>query len=180
MNTLKQLAAAGLLAAAGCAALAQPQTPPQPMPMPMPMQPGQPPMMMRGDHGDRRAMMEQHRARRLGELKQKLQISAAQEGAWTNWTNALKPGARPQRPNFVEFARMTTPQRIDKMRELRNARNAERDRRGDATKAFYAQLNAQQQKVFDEQSMGMMGRGGKGRHGGMGGMGMGMGHHGGR
>ena len=162
MTHFKQLAIAGLLAGLGFAAAAQPQMPMQPGPG------GQPHMMMRGDRG---AMMQERMARRLGELKQRLQISAAQDGAWTYWTHAMKPGARPQRPNFVEMARMTTPQRIDRMRELRNARNAEHDRRADATKAFYAQLNAAQQKTFDEQSMGFF-RGGKGgRHGG------GMGHH---
>ena len=161
MNTVrKQLAVAGLLAGLGFAAFAQPQ-------QPMPMQPGQgqPHMMMHGgDHGQ---MMQERMARRLNDLKQQLQITAAQEGAWNNWTQSMRPAAnRPQRPNFVEMARMTTPQRIDRMRELRNQRNAEHDRRADATKAFYAQLSAQQQKVFDEQSMGLFGRGGGGRHGG--------------
>ena len=163
----KHLLAAGLLAGFAFGAVAQTQ------PMPAP---GQPPMMSRGERGgmmDRGRMMQERMARRQAEMKQKLQITPAQEGAWNNWTQTMRPpAARPQRPNFVEFARMTTPQRIDRMREMRNQRNAERDRRGDATKAFYAQLSPQQQKVFDEQSFGMMGRGGKGGRGGH------RGHHG--
>ncbi|MBC5763789.1 Spy/CpxP family protein refolding chaperone [Ramlibacter albus] len=161
MNTSKTLLAAALAATLAAGAFAQAQ--------PMPPQPGQPPMMMRGDHGpDRARMMQERMARRQAELKAKLQITPAQEGAWNAWTQAMRPAAnRPQRPNFVEFARMTTPQRIDRMRELRNQRNAEQDRRGEATKAFYSQLSPAQQKVFDEQSFERFGRGGErgGHHG---------------
>jgi periplasmic protein CpxP/Spy len=129
---------------------------------PAPAQPGHPHMMMRGDHADRGRMMQERMARRHADLKAKLQITPAQEAAWNAWTQSIRPAAnRPQRPNFVEMARLTTPQRIDRMRELRAQRIAAHDRRADATKAFYGQLSAAQQKVFDEQSFGMSGRGGK-------------------
>ena len=52
---------------------------------------------------------------------------------------------------------------------MRAQRSAEQDRRGDATKSFYAQLSAPQQKAFDEVSLKFMGRG---HRGGM------RGHHG--
>lgn len=164
-RTLKPLIAAALLAGLGFGAVAQPQ----------PMQPGQPPAMARGEHrGDRARFMQERMAHRAAELKAKLQITPAQEGAWSTWTQSMRPtGPRPQRPNFVEFARMTTPQRIDRMRELRNERIARQDRRAEATKAFYAQLSPAQQKVFDEQPMGF-GRGHGGKRGGHGG---GMRHH---
>jgi periplasmic protein CpxP/Spy len=170
-STRKHILAAALVAVLGAGAFAQTQ--------PAPAQPGQPPMMMmmhrgeRADHGaDRARMMQERMARRHAEFKAKLQITPAQEAAWNAWTQAMRPAAnRPQRPNLVEIARMTTPQRLDKRREMRNARNAEQDRRADATKAFYGQLSAAQQKTFDEQSFGMMGRGGRGGHrGGHGGM----------
>jgi hypothetical protein len=159
MKSLQQLAAAGLLAGLGAAAFAQAQ------PQAMPMQPGQPPMMMEHDRMNPQ-MMQERMNRRFAALKQQLQVTPAQDAAFNQWQQAMRPtGQRPQRPNFVEFARMTTPQRIDRLRELRAQRNAEQDRRADATKAFYAQLNPQQQKTFDEQSFGFMGRGGR-RHGG--------------
>jgi len=92
-------------------------------------------------------------AQRLADLKQKLQITPAQEGAWTAFTTALQPTQPMQRPNRDEFAQLTTPERIDRMRQLRNQRMAEMDRRGDATKTFYAALTPAQQKVFDAQTL---------------------------
>jgi hypothetical protein len=67
-----------------------------------------------------------------------------------------------------EFAHLSTPERLDRMRALRTQRNAEMDRRADATKAFYAQLTPPQQKAFDEVALKFMrGRHGHGGHHGM-------------
>jgi Spy/CpxP family protein refolding chaperone len=60
-----------------------------------------------------------------------------------------------------ELARLTTPERIDRMRQLRAEQTAAMDRRFEATKAFYAQLTPPQQKAFDEASLSFLG----GRHG---------------
>ncbi|WP_041674912.1 Spy/CpxP family protein refolding chaperone [Ramlibacter tataouinensis] len=100
---------------------------------------------------------------RMTELKQKLQISGSQESAWTSFTNALRPQGKPQRPDREALARMATPDRIDHLRALRNERMAEMDRRGEATKAFYASLTTEQKKVFDEATLR---RGHHGHHGG--------------
>ena len=152
----RHLIAAGLVAALGIGAIAQaqPQTPPA--------GPG-------GRHDP--AQMEQFRARmqermaaRMAELKQKLQISAGQEAAWTTWTAAMKPTPH-QRGERGEFDKLTTPERIDRMRALRAQRNAELDKRMDATKGFYAVLTPEQKKTFDAESLRFL-RGGKG--GGMG------------
>ena len=71
-----------------------------------------------------------------------------------------------QRPDHDAIARMTTPQRIDQMRQMRAQRNAEMDKRADATKTFYAQLTPPQQKAFDEVSLKFLaGRHGHRRHG---------------
>ena len=109
------------------------------------------------------ADMAERIAKRQAELKQKLAITPAQEGAWTTWTSAMKPPANLQRPNREEMAKLTTPERIDRMRQLRSVRMAEMDKRAEATKAFYATLNADQKKVFDAETA-RFGRGG--RHGG--------------
>jgi len=90
-------------------------------------------------------------AKRLGALKQKLQLSGAQEGSWNSYVAALKP-TRMQRPDRAELAKLSTPERIDRMRALRTARMAEMDKRGDATKTFYAALSTEQQKVFDQET----------------------------
>jgi periplasmic protein CpxP/Spy len=169
MNKLhRNLLTAAVLAAAGLAAVAQTQMPPAP-----PAGAGAP-RMMQGERGMDPARMQRFREermqRRLGELKQILQITPQQEGAWTSWTTALRP-AQFQRPSRVEFARMTTPERIDRMKALRAQRSAEMDKRLDATKTFYAGLSAEQKRLFDAQGMrfvrgGKGGRDGGGRDGG--------------
>lgn len=106
---------------------------------------------------------------RLAELKQKLQITPNQEQAWTSFAAAMQPPAQRARLDRDALSRMTTPDRLDQMRIVREQRNAEMDRRADATKAFYGQLNADQKKTFDSETARMF------QHRGMGG---GRHHHG--
>jgi protein CpxP len=95
------------------------------------------------------ARMQERMAKRQERLKQKLQLTPAQESAWTAYVAAMKPPANLQRPDRAELAKLTTPDRIDRMKALRNAHLAEMDKRGDATKTFYAALTAEQKKMFD-------------------------------
>lgn len=161
----KQFVAAACFALLGAAASAQPAQPavvaPGPAPAAMPG-PGAHPMMR-----ERFAHWQEHRAQRDNALKQILQIAPAQEGAWNTWIAARHTRPNVQRPNPGEFAQLTTPQRIDRMRELRAARDAEMDRRAEATKTFYAALTPGQQKAFDAltASRGFGGHGGH-HHGG--------------
>jgi len=97
------------------------------------------------------AKRQERMAKRLGALKQKLQLSGALEGSWNSYVAALKP-TRMQRPDRAELAKLSTPERIDRMRALRTVRTAEMDKRGDATKTFYAALSPEQQKVFDQET----------------------------
>jgi hypothetical protein len=112
---------------------------------------------MRDGHGMREGMREQFMARRLARLKEALRITPAQESAWTTYTTALRPAQR-QRPDIGEMARLSTPERIDRMRALRAQRMAEMDRRGEATKSFYAGLSAEQKRVFDQLTLRRGGR----------------------
>ena len=164
----RQLFASLLLAGFGAAALAQGA--------PATSAPGTPPRAeMREHHGPRdgaamHQRMEEHFAKRQAMLKQKLAITPQQEGAWNAWTAAVKPAPRnaQQRPDRAAFERMTTPERIDRMRAMRAERQAHMDARANATKVFYAALTPEQQKTFDQVSMRMMGghRGGhRGHHG---------------
>jgi periplasmic protein CpxP/Spy len=145
----RHLLAAGLIAAAGFGALAQAQSPAAPGAN------GRPDAARMEQF---RARMQQRMAERLGELKQKLAITPAQEGSWATWTAALQPAPH-QRPDRAQLQAMTTPERIDQMRALRAQRNAEMDRRMDATKAFYGSLSAEQKKVFDAESARFLARG---------------------
>jgi protein CpxP len=129
---------------------------------------------------DRKEMRKQrgeHMQRRAADLKAKLQLTPEQEGAWTTFTDAMKPQQRGAQLDWKGMRDLTTPERIDRMRAMRAQRDAEMDRRGEAAKAFYAQLNPAQQKTFDVQSQrmdprmhggehrGPAGHGGPGRHG---------------
>jgi hypothetical protein len=152
-------AAAVLCAGLSLAACAQPAPPPPAAAPPMAAPASRP-------HGDREAMrarMQERMARRFTELKQKLQITPAQEGAWNTFVAAMQP-AQHQRGDRAQFEQMTTPERIDRMRALRAEHIAEMDRRGDATKTFYATLTAEQKRVFDQESLRMF-RGARGEHG---------------
>ncbi|MDF1485654.1 Spy/CpxP family protein refolding chaperone [Ramlibacter sp. H39-3-26] len=145
MKPLQQrLAIATLLAAmGGTAAFAQPANTDAPK--------GPPPAgHMRHDmrHGDP-AKTEAFMARREAALKEKLQITASQEGAWTAFTTAMKPSTRPEPPARDEFDKLTTPERIDRLRALRSEHQAQMDQRMDAVKTFYAVLSPAQQKTFD-------------------------------
>jgi periplasmic protein CpxP/Spy len=156
-STTHRFIAAAIVAASATVSMAQ--TAPTPAPG------GQPPMMMRDSRGqlDGAERMQQHTQRRMERLKRILQITPQQEGAWNAWAAAMRPTPK-QRPNRDELARLTTPERIDRMKQMRATRMAEMDRRGDATKTFYTQLTPAQQKAFDEISMRFL-RGGRG-HGG--------------
>lgn len=103
------------------------------------------------------AKMEEMHAKRSAELKEKLKITPAQEGAWNTFTAAMKPPARDaaQRPDRAELEKLPTPERLDKMRALRtqhmNDMAAAMDKRDQATKTLYAALTPEQKKLFDAQ-----------------------------
>ena len=111
--------------------------------------------MNRMDPAKMQARMDKHHA----DLKAKLKITATQEAAWTTYVAAMKPSASKVTlsSEWAEVAKLPIPERIDKMKILRNQRitemNAAIDKRGDATKTLYATLMPEQQKAFDAHSM---------------------------
>lgn len=143
-SAYKHLVAATALALLGLTAAAQAPQPAVVAPRPAPAMQGQHPMMQH--HLERQ---QQRAAQRQERLKQILQITPAQEGAWSTWIASRQAGKSFRRGQRAELAQLTTPERIDRMRALRAARVAEADRRGEATKAFYAALTPAQQKAFD-------------------------------
>ncbi len=160
LKSVNSLLLIGIMATAGMAATAQPVVPPAGAPIAAPA---------KGGHqaGERRhdpAKMQAYKAKRQADLKAQLKLTPAQEGAWTAYTaSTQRPAyARPSAEQRAEFAKLTTPERIDKMRALRNQRmtemSAAMDKRDEATKTFYAALTADQKKVFDNQRMGPDGR----------------------
>jgi len=171
LKSVQSLVLAGILATAALAATAQTVAPAAPATAGAPAKAG-------GHHGDHMgrhdpAQMQARIAQHQVELKAKLKLTPAQEAAWTAFTASMQPpvhGARPDRAAMkAEIDKLTTPERIDKMRALRAERmaemNAAMDKRGNATKTFYAALSPEQQKVFDSQRMGRGGMGHGGHHG---------------
>ena len=153
----KRLFLAGLLAASlGSVAIAQnaPQaTAAQPAA-------GEASGRARMDPAQRQQRMAEHHAKRQAELKAQLKLTPAQEGAWNQYTSAMQPPAKGPRMERAEFDKLTTPQRIDRMQQRSAERQAQMKQRGDAVKAFYAQLTQAQQKTFDEQGARMAGQSG--------------------
>lgn len=150
----KHLIAAGLLAVLGLAATAQ--TPPS-----APTAADTVPRAQREHRGHfDAARMQERMAKQQADLKQKLQLTPAQESAWNAYTAALQPPANAMRPERGELARLTTPERIERMRAVHAARAAALDRRADAIMSLYAVLSPDQKKLFDAETA----RRGHGRH----------------
>ncbi len=160
MTHSKRLFLAAVLAASGSLALAQ--NPSQTATA----QPAAGESVQRAERMDparlQQRMAERH-ARRMADLKAQLRIEPQQEGAWSAYEAAMQPPAEPwrRRMNRDELAQLNTPQRIDRMQQLAAERQQRMQQRGEATKAFYAQLAPGQQQIFDQQAM----RGGKRGHG---------------
>lgn len=155
MKAVHRFVAGALLGASALGVLAQGMQPP----------PGPPPAAAHAREPGRfdPARFEQRMAQRQAEFKQKLQITPAQEGAWNTWVAAIRPPANwmeTKRARRAEMDRLATPERIDRMRAWRAERAAQQDRRGDATKAFYAVLTPYQRGLFDAR----MARHGERRH----------------
>ena len=107
---------------------------------------------------------QQFMRQRAEAFKQKLQLTPAQEPAWETFMQSMRPNAeaRQARLDMQGMDKLTTPERIDRMRAMRAQRAAEMDRRGDAVKTFYATLTPAQQKTFDAEGARMYGQ--RGRH----------------
>jgi periplasmic protein CpxP/Spy len=187
-----------MLAACGYAAVATAQTAAPATPAPAGAQSEMHNRMHMGDHssirermfGSHEERMAERMAKRQAALKAKLKITPAQEGAWTTFATAMKPpahmaggmGMQHDPKMIAEMDKLTTPERIDKMRTHRAERmaamNAEMDKRGAATKAFYAILSSEQKAVFDALAPHGERHGRHGMGGEHGGMGDGKGEHG--
>ena len=113
--------------------------------------------------------MQERHAKHLADLKTKLKLDASQQGAWSKFTSSMQPPPMAQRPDRsamrAEFEKMTTPQRLDRMQARQAERTAFATQRADATRAFYATLKPEQQKIFDAESMRFASRGEHGPRG---------------
>ncbi|MCD2512440.1 Spy/CpxP family protein refolding chaperone [Comamonas endophytica] len=100
-----------------------------------------------------RAAHEKRMAEKAQKFQAALQLTEAQQADWNRYREAIKPVRPAKHLDRESFAKLTTPQRIDHMQQRRAERNAQADRRAEATKAFYATLTPAQQKTFDAQTL---------------------------
>jgi protein CpxP len=139
-SVFKPILLAGLLASVSALSLAQPAAGPGPGAG----GPGGP-----GPNSEMRGRMQERMGQRVADIKAKLKLTPEQESAWNTYLSAMKPPADAKWPDRAEIDKLTTPERLDKMRELRKQRDAQMDKRDEATRTFYATLSAEQKKIFD-------------------------------
>ena len=155
----RQILWTGLLASAAFAASAQTPPPAAPAGATAPAAnaaaAGTPRMdHQHGDPAKRFEQMQQRKAKRLADLKEKLKLDASQESAWSSFAAAQQPPAPPaQRPSREDIAKLTTPERLDLMQKRQAERSAAFAKRADATRSFYAALKPEQQKTFDAETL---------------------------
>ena len=111
-----------------------------------------------GQFGER---MKQHQQR----LHDALKLTPQQEGAWTKFQESHPFAGNANRPDPADMAKLTAPERADRMLERQKQHQEAMNTHVAAMKDFYAQLTPEQKKVFDEQTM--MGMGKRGQRGGM-------------
>lgn len=106
------------------------------------------------DPAQRFERMHKRMVERQAQLKDKLKLTASQEAAWGNYTTALQPSVPPASPprERVDFSKLSTPERLDRMQARQAERQARFAQRAQATKQFYAQLTPEQQKTFDAET----------------------------
>ncbi len=98
---------------------------------------------------------EQRMEKRQQALHDQLKLSASQEKAWHNYSEAMK-SLLPKREDFKrdDWRSLSAPERSERMLSRAQER-VERMRKGnEAMKAFYAALSPEQKKVFDQEAFG--------------------------
>jgi periplasmic protein CpxP/Spy len=132
------------------------------------------------------AKMQAWHAKRMAGFKARLKITPEQEANWASFAASVTPSAMSspamaadhgaagmRRPNWAELEKLSTPERLDRLRALRESRElsdgrfkAERAKREDAIRVFYPTLQPEQKKVFDAAMMRLLQRrmGGHGDH----------------
>ena len=96
---------------------------------------------------------EDRHAARMTALKEKLKLEPSQQAAWDAFAASTQP-ARLHAGDAMraEAATLTTPQRLERMEAMAEMRHAQMTQRIAATRAFYAQLSAEQKQVFDAEA----------------------------
>ncbi|MBS1188149.1 MAG: hypothetical protein H6R04_2167 [Burkholderiaceae bacterium] len=103
----------------------------------------------RMDPAKRAETMKAWMEKRHAALHDKLKLNAEQETAWKAFVAGAIPPAMPMRMQRDEMAKLSAPQRAEKMLTFMKERQAHMETRLASLKKFYAVLTPEQQKVFD-------------------------------
>lgn len=90
---------------------------------------------------------QQANAEHLTQLKDKLNLSPDQQAAWEQYQTAIEPAAGQRGPRGDQSA-LTDEQKAERRTQAAAQRQAKKAARND----FYAQLNPEQQAVFDAET----------------------------
>lgn len=111
---------------------------------------------MHGDHKTNRLAGRQAERweKRMADLHASLKLTPTQAPAWDAFHTAVKPPVRAAQPEREDgprgdWAKLKTPDRLDRLRAWRQERETAATQRDEATRTFYATLNPEQQKTFD-------------------------------
>lgn len=116
-------------------------------------------MGMHHDEGRMHERMIKYWEKRQTELKAKLHLMPTQEEAWSAFVQSMKIQTKTlaQPMDRDTLAKLSTLERMDKMNAVHEANlatmQAHMKQRNEATRAFYNQLSAEQQKVFDAETL---------------------------
>lgn len=97
--------------------------------------------------------MKERMEKRAEALRAKLNLTADQQKAWEKYMAAMQPAApaaRPERLSRDEMAKLTAPERMERMHRMMQHAEQQMARHVAATRDFYAVLTPEQRKVFDE------------------------------
>ncbi|MEY2633748.1 MAG: hypothetical protein RIR00_2402 [Pseudomonadota bacterium] len=113
---------------------------------------GGPGMMgMEGRGGDMRERMQERMTAHRQKVHDALKLTPDQETAWKKYSETMQPPAASERPSPEAWAKLSTPERAEKMLELSKKNQERMTAHVAALKTFYATLTPEQQKTFEEQ-----------------------------
>jgi len=105
-----------------------------------------------GQH-QRHAKWVERAAAHQQKLHDQLQLTLAQNAAWSTYTAAIKPAPRAERPARGEWKSLPAPERMAKRIAMAKHHLAQMESRLAALTAFYEVLTPEQKKVFDANRM---------------------------
>lgn len=88
----------------------------------------------------------------MAKLHDDLKLTSAQETAWTEFSNKIKPVKMDNagmESRHQDWKNMNTPDRLDKMLDSMKSRETKMGEHAAAVRTFYATLTPDQQKIFD-------------------------------